>query len=231
MTRFAFQLEMFAFQLEGALLMRFAGKERRFELGFGVAGAAIGASRSSRELAVVNVLVTIVAQCVRHRSPEIIVFMALGTGAFGMFAMQGEGGPVVVETPGGQDRLPAGGRMATLAGSLERRVLKRAAMLVGMAILAAGKGYAFVVRGRFSRFRAVALRAGHVLMESRERKSRAEVLEALSRLPGVLIVAAQTFRTELASVRILMATLAFLAQPQETLIEVFDLDLAASGCG
>lgn len=231
MTRFTFQLEMFAFKLERALLMRFAGEQRRLELGFVMAGVAVGARRASFELAAMNVLVAITAQPMGHRSPEIIILVALGTSAVRMFAMQRKLTLVVIETASRQDRLPAGGRMATLARALERRVLECAAMLIGMAILTAGEGETFVPCGRFSRLGTVTLHTCHVLMKPCERVCASKMVEPFGRLPGFLIVAAKAFSTKLASVRILMATLAFLSQAQESLVKVFDLDLTASGRG
>jgi hypothetical protein len=97
MTQLAFHFEMFAFQLERALLMRIAREQRWLELCLGMAGVTIGARRSSRKLAAMNVLMAIAAQRMGHRSAEIIVLVALRTGALGMFSMQRKPGFVVIE--------------------------------------------------------------------------------------------------------------------------------------
>lgn len=116
--------------------------------------------------------------------------------------------------------------MATLARTLERRILKSAAVRIRMAILAVCESQALVVRARFPGFRTVTLDAAYVFVESREGESRTEMTKSLGRLPGILTVAAQTLSAKLAGVLILMATEALLAQAQIRLVEIFDFDFA-----
>ena len=212
MTQLAFQLEVFTFELERALLVRFAGKERRLKLHFVMAGVTVRAGSAAFELAAVNVLVTIAAPGVGHGGPKIIVLVALGAVAPGMFPMQRELGFIVIKAAGGKDRFPAGGRMTTLAGSLERRILKSAAVGIRVAALAIRKGQAFVVRGGFSGLGAVTLRAGHALVESSERKGSPDMVKPLRRLPRVLGMAARAVGAQLPSVGVLVTALTFLAE-------------------
>ena len=172
--------------------MHLTREERRFELQFVMAGVTVSAGGTACELAVMNVFVAIVAERMRHRSAEIIVFVTLGAVGFRVFAVQRELGFIVIETAGGQNCLPARGRVAGLARALKRCILKGAAMRIGVAILAIGEGQALVMRGSFTGPGTVTPCAGHVLMQPREREPCARMVEALGRFPGVLIVAAQT---------------------------------------
>jgi len=61
MTQIAPHLEMLALQLECALLMRFAREQRRFEVHFVVACAAIRTGGSSFELAAMDIFMAIAA--------------------------------------------------------------------------------------------------------------------------------------------------------------------------
>ncbi len=137
----------------------------------------------------------------------------------------------MIEAASRKHGLPSRGRVAGLACALKRCILKSAAVRIGMTILTIGKSQAFVMRGRFSRLGPVTACAGHVLVQPGERETRAGMVEALRRLPSVLIVAAQTLGAQLSGVGILVAVRALLTQPQEGLAQVFDLDFAACGLG
>ena len=125
---------------------------------------------------------------------EIIILVALRAGCFGMFSVQRKFGFLMIEATGREDRFPTGGRMACLAGAPEGRILKSAVVRIGVAILAIGKSQALIMRSGFTGLGPVTLRAGYILMKSSEREGSAEMVETLGRLPGVLIVTAQTFR-------------------------------------
>ena len=230
MTLLTFELEMLTFQFEGALLVRFAGVERRLELHFVVTGVAIGARGAAFKLATMNIFVAIAAQGVSDRRTEIVVLMALCAVALRVLAVEREFGLVMIEAAGGEDCFPAAGRVAGLAGALERRILKSSAVRIGVAVLAIGECEAFVTRIRFARLGTVTFHASDILMQPGERVSSAEMLEAFGGFPGVLIVASEALGAELARVGILMATETFLSQAQERLVKVFDLDLQSRGC-
>ena len=194
MTLLARQFEMFTLQLESTLLVRIACEERGFELQFVMAGVTVCARRAAFELAVVNVFMAIATKGVRHRSPEIIIFVTLRAVRFGVFPMQRKLGASVIEGAGWGYGLPARGRVAGLARALERRVLEGAAVRIGVAILTISKRQALIMRGGFTRLGPVTACAGHVLVQSRERERRTGMVEALGWLPSFLTVAAQALR-------------------------------------
>ena len=126
---------------------------------------------------------------------EIIILVALRAGRFRMFAVQRKFGLVVIEVTGGEDRFPPRSRMACLAGASEGCILKSAMVRIGVAILAIGKSQALVMRSGFTGRGPMTLRAGYILMKSSERIGSAQMIKTRGRFPGVLIVAAQAFRT------------------------------------
>ncbi len=68
-------------------------------------------------------------------------------------------------------------------------------------------------------------------MQPGERKTGAGMIEALGRLPYILIVATQAFRPQLAGVRILVTVHTLPAQTQEGLIQIFHFDFGACDLG
>ena len=117
--------------------------------------------------------------------------------------------------------------MAALTAASNRCILKRPLVGIGVTVLALGERQALIARRRFARLGTVTLRAGHIRVESREGKRSPEMIEALRRLPGVLIVATETLGAQLAGVGVLMAIKAFVTQAQKGLIQVSDFDLRA----
>lgn len=87
------------------------------------------------------------------------------------------------------------------------------------------------MRGGFSRLGAMTLGARYILVEAREREASTNMVKARSRLPRVLIVTTQALGAQLACMGILVATLTLLAQTQEGLANIFDLDFCTRGCG
>jgi hypothetical protein len=227
MTQVAFQLRVLAFQLERALLVRFTSEQGGLEAHLVMTRAAIRASSASLELAVVDVFVAIAAHRMRHGRAEIRAFVTLLAVGCGMFPVERELGFVVTKAAGRKHRFPARSGMATLARTLERDILKSASVRIRMAILAIRKSQTLVARRGFPGLGTMALGAAYVFMKSSEGESRPEVAKSLGWLPGILIVATQTFRAKLAGVLILMTTEALRAQPQIGLVEVLDLDFAA----
>ena len=195
-----------AFQWEKALLMLFAGVQRRLEAGFGVARGAIAPRRPARELAFVHVLMAIGALFVRDGLLEIGVLMAHETAGFGVFPMQWKLGQVVIESRLGSHGFPGSRYMAGLAGAFECRIHEGAAVRIAVAVLATGKTQSLVAGRSTSRRGCVALHALDVLMPPRQRIRRTAVIEARGRLPGVLGMAVRALVAELRPVRILMAT-------------------------
>jgi hypothetical protein len=165
-TLIAFQLEMFGFELECALLVSLPREQGRLEAHFVVAGAAVCPCSAACKLAAMNVFVAIAAESVLDWSVEIVVLVALRAGAFGMLSVQRKFGFVVIKAAGREDRFPTRSRMATLAGALERRCLKGSAVRIRMTILAVGKGQPFIMGDGFAGLGAVTLQARDVLMES-----------------------------------------------------------------
>ena len=183
---------MFAFELERALLVRLAREQRRLELHFVMAGVAVCAGGAAFELAVMNVFVAIAAERVRHRSAEIVVLVALRAGRFGMLPVQRKLGLVVIKAAGGKDRSsspPSNGRSGRSPGTMhpeKRRDADRRGnsgnwqrpdLCNARRFLQAwGRDTA-----RRSRFDASPVSG----------KAVREMVKALGRLPGVLIVATQ----------------------------------------
>jgi hypothetical protein len=210
--------------------MCFLGEQRWLELRFVVTGVAIGTRRACGELILVNVLVAIFAKFVRDGPLKIAIFVALRAGELGVPAIERKLGRLVVEPQRHRAVLPSSSRMAGLAGSLKLGVLKCSLVRIGMAVLAGGIWQSSVFCFRHPWFGTVTFFARYVLVQTRQRKSGAEMIKAPRRLPGVLRVAAKTIGSQLAHVLIFVARCAFLVQPQECLIEIFDLYFGARGC-
>ena len=173
--------------------MHFTREERRLELQLVMAGVTVRAGCAVFELAVMNIFVAIAAQGVRHRSTEVITLVALRAIRFRVFPMQRKPGFIVIEAASGQECLPARRRVAGLARALKRCILKSATVRIGVAVLTIGKSQTLVMRGGFTGLGSVTPSAGDVLMQPGERKTGAGMIEALGRLPYILIVATQAF--------------------------------------
>ena len=100
MTKVAFQLRVFAFQLERALLMRFTREQGGFETHLVMAGATIRAGGAALELAAVNIFVAIAAHLMRYGGAEVSAFVTLVTVRGGMFPVERELGFVVSKATG-----------------------------------------------------------------------------------------------------------------------------------
>lgn len=100
MTKVAFQLRVFAFQLERALLVCFTRKQGGLETHLVMTRAAIRAGGAALELAAVNLFVAISAHRMRYGGAEVSGFVTLLTARGGMFPVERELGFVVTKATG-----------------------------------------------------------------------------------------------------------------------------------
>lgn len=214
-----------AFQRKTALLVLFARVQRRLETGFRVARSAITPSRPGRELAFVHILMAIGALFMSDGLFEIGVLMTLEAARVGVLSVERELGQIVIESRFVAHRFPAAGHVAGLAGALEGRIDKRAAVRIGVAILATGEAQSLVPGGRTPRCGRVALHAVQALVAPCQRIRGTAVIEARCRLPGLLRMAVRAFVAQLPAVRILMARRALGGQSKEGVVKVLHLHL------
>ncbi len=191
-TEIAFEFGVLTFQLERALLVHLSRIKRRLEIGFIVAGGTVRARSAAVKLTAMDVFVALAAQSMRYRRAKIVVLVALLATGFPVFAAQRKVGLTVIEAARRNQRFPPGCRVASLAGALERRVLERAFVRIGMAVLAVGEGQPFVPRCGFAGFRGVTFHACDIRMKTGQREGCPEVIESLGRLPCVLAMTAET---------------------------------------
>ena len=190
---------------------------------------AIAAGRSARELAFVHVLMAIGAFFVRDGLFEIGALMTLEAAGFGVFSVERKLGLVMVESGVGSHGFPGGRHVAGLAGAPEGRIHESAAMRIGVAILTAGKAQALIAGSSTARRGRMALHTIDALMAPGQGIRCTAVIEARSRLPGVLRMAVRAFVAELPAVLILMATDTFRGQPEECVANILDLYLGPNG--
>ena len=100
-----------------------------------------------------------------------------------------------------------------------------------MAVFATRKRQAFEFRRRVRCPRYVTFRAGHVLMQSGQRKLGTAMVKTLRRFPGLLRMAARTVITQLRIVHIFMTGRALFAQSQKGVIQILYFDFRACGGG
>lgn len=135
----------------------------------------------------------------------------------------------MIESRSGSHRFPGSRYVTGLAGAFERRIHESPAMRIDVAILATGEAQSLVSGRSTARRRRVALHALDVLMPAGQRIRGTAVIEARSRLPGVLRMAVRAFVTELPAVLILMAADTLRRQPKEGIAEILDLYLGLQG--
>lgn len=117
--------------------------------------------------------------------------------------------------------------VAGIARASKLSFLEGTTVGIGVAALAATEGQAFIPRGRLAGRRSVALLAGDLLMQSRERVARAGMTESRSGLEGVLRMAVEAIGPELALMLILMTGSALTAKAKKRPVQILQLDLAA----
>ena len=121
--------------------------------------------------------------------------------------------------------LPSAGGVTRLARPGELRILKRAAMRIGVTVLATGERQTLEAYCWICRPGTMTALASGGLVRSRQRKGSLCVIESRCRLPRLLRMTSRTRRPQLPRVRIGVATRALAPQPEERVLRIFDLDL------
>lgn len=218
-----------ALQGERGVSMGLPVEQRRLEARLVVAGLAVRPGCARQKLSAVLVLVTALTLIVRHSPVEVDVLVAAGACHFRVLSLQRKWSLGVTEARARLRVLPTIGDVATLTSSPKLRVLKRAAVRIGVAILAALEFQALELKcgysGHLARTGCMALHARHRLVLSGKREFRLRMVEAGDRLPGVHRVAASAFGPKLAAMLILVTGEAFPAQSEKGVVGVLELDL------
>ena len=165
-----------------------------------------------------NILVTIRAMLVRHRTLEIVVLVALDAGRIRVFAVERKLRIVVIKAHTRLILVPTGGVVARFARALKLRVLKRALMRISVAALAVRKRQSFVTRRFLAYLGLVAFLARHGLVQPSQRIRRSKVIKAARGLPGVLRMATHAFRPQLTGMYVLVTRGALAPQSQVRMI-------------
>ena len=160
----AFHLRVLPFQGIARGLMFFHAKQRRLPRIDFVTLGAFAFHRPVRELPPVDVLVAIQALVEGKRFLEFPAGVARHAVHLRVTAQQRELCLGVIERKPGQRLLPAGGRVAVLAALLEAPTVR-----IHVTIAAGRKLDALEPRGASGRFRFVALFAGHLDVQARQR--------------------------------------------------------------
>ena len=162
---------------------------------------------------------------------EVSVFMALRAIRLRVFPLQWKFRCLVIESRSRLAVLPARSVVACFTRPAKVCVLKRAAMRIGVAVLATAKCQTLEVREYlpFRRWRrsAMTLLASQRLMLSRERECGFRMTEPRRRFPSVLGMAAHALLAQLPCMGILMAVRTFPAQSQEAPVWILQLNLRA----
>jgi len=189
----------------------------------GVTGGAVRAIGAARELSFVLVLMAIEAACVGDGDCEIGGLVTFSAGEAVVLSQERKLRTAMVER-GGDAHLPPG--VGVVAGLTARR--ERAAVRVLVAAGALGKVEMGVLDDfRVVRHRAVALRAGDVLVAAGQREVRRVVIEGSHRLPLRGAVALLAIRTQLAGMAILVARAAGGGEAQERLAQFLGRNVLA----
>lgn len=162
----AFERSVLAFQTERTLLMRLLGEQRRFEAYFVMARGTVRPGGSSFELTLMDVLVAIPAQCMRHWLAEVIGFVTPRARDFSVLAIEGKRRGLMVEGGVARYGSPSGSVMAGLAGAGKLCILKGAMMWIVVTVLAARKRKTLVTWCNLTRPGRVAFPARHVPMQA-----------------------------------------------------------------
>ena len=133
----------------------------------------------------------------------------------------------VIELFAGAIILPAICIVAVIAGTAKLDFLEGPPVGIVVAALATGVRQAFELSSLLTGLGSVALLAGLRLMQSREREVRVVMFESGSRLKGILRVAAEAIRAELALMLIFMTGKALTAKTQEGSVQILQFDLGA----
>lgn len=221
----ALQPLVFALQFERTLLVVFDRVQRRLETLLVMARAAIAASRPSRKLTLMDVLVAIDTERVWDSLTEVAIRVALKAGNLAMLTKQRELRSIVIEPGVRLQGFPSRGHVAISTSAPERSVFKRSLMRVSVAVIATRIAKFPIVRHRLTGQGFVATRTARCCVLARERINRLVVIKKLGRFPHVLRMARSTFSAEFAFVRVLMTLCAFAAHPEEGFVFVLHSDL------
>lgn len=230
MTRLALKRRMLPFQWEAALLVRLFCKSRGLETRVGVTGLAVGTHGPRGKLLVVRVFMAVGAQGMRDCLLKVVIFVALRTSELRVLAGEWEIRRAMVEVIGWRVRLPPAGGVARQASVRELRLRKRAAMRIGVAVLALGERDALVFGSGLAGHVRMALRASNVSVQSGECELRAAVIKAFRRFPLPQRVALRTGASQLILVRIFVTGCTLLGKSQVRMVHILHLDLRLRVC-
>ena len=218
----AFHLGVLAFQRVVRACVFLHSEQRWFPAFDGMALRALSFFLAVCELASVNVLVAVGAIRERERLLEIAVYVTSGAIHRCMLSQQRVFRCRMIEGESGEKFFPSRGRVAGFATLLEGAFVR-----VKVTTCAGGEVHAFESRRPARHVGLMTLLACHLDVKARQRIARLGMIESLSRLPIVYVMAALAVLSELALVRINVAREAVLRKSEKRLADIFVFDSCA----